>query len=59
MTIFPIVRELYANAYEHKDFRVFVREKMVSFDLITINRYYQLLNINNDEYHSLIEGELD
>ena len=56
--VVPVVREFYVNAAEHQNFKVFVRSKMILFDHSTINRYYELPDIENDEYHNLIEGEL-
>ena len=45
-----VVREFYANAKEHRDKKVFVRGKWVSFDRTAINRHYRLTNIDDDEY---------
>ena len=57
--VVPIVREFYANMEEHKNFRIFVRGKWVAFDRTTINRYYNLPNINNDEYEHMSKGEVN
>ena len=57
--VISIVKECYVNTHEHQDYRMFVRRKMVLFNKTTINRYYELPDIENDEYHNLIEGELD
>ena len=35
--VVPVVKEFYANAIEHKDYRDFVRGKWVLFDRTTIN----------------------
>ena len=46
----PVVREFYANAKEHKDKRAFVRGKWVPFDRTTINKHYNLPDIEGDKY---------
>ena len=53
-TVVPVVREFYANVEEHRNFRVFVRGRWVPFDQTTINRHYNLPNINNDEYERML-----
>ena len=55
--VVPIVREFYANGKERDDFRVFVRGKWVKFDRTTINHYYGLADIENDQYQALLESE--
>ena len=55
--VVPIVREFYANGKESDDFRVFVRGKWVKFDRLTINHYYGLANIEDDQYQDLLESE--
>ena len=45
-----MIREFYANVEEHRNGRVMVREKTVSFDSASINRFYGLPNIENNEY---------
>ena len=57
--VVPLVREFYANMKEHRNFRVFVRGKIVPFDRTTINRYYKLSNIVNDEYERMLEGSIN
>ena len=52
--VIPIVHEFYANAVE-QDHNVFVCRKLVSFDNSKINAFYGLPNIDNDEYHALLE----
>lgn len=44
MPIISVVREFYANAYEHKGRNAFVRWKWVAFDLKMINTNYSLLS---------------
>ena len=56
-TIVPIVREFYANGKEIDEFRVFVRGKWVKFDRTTINRYYGLEDLQDDQYQDLLESE--
>ena len=48
--VVPIVREFYANGKERDEFRVFVRGKWVKFDCSTINHYYGLADIEDDQY---------
>ncbi|XWS44637.1 hypothetical protein CRYUN_Cryun15aG0065300 [Craigia yunnanensis] len=54
-TVVSVVREFYANSIKHHDYRVFVRGKQVSFDRTTINQYFGVPNINNDEYFTAID----
>ena len=56
--VMSLVRESYANAKEHDDFKIFVRGKWVSFDRSIINHFYQLPDID-DEYSQYIADELD
>ena len=56
--ITPVVREFYANATERNDFIVKVRGVKVSYSAAAINEYYELPNIDNDDY-SLSESNLD
>ena len=57
--VVPVVREFYANVEEHRNFRVFVRDRWVPFDWTTINRHYNLPNINNDEYERMLQDEVN
>ena len=52
-----LVLEFYANAYKHQN--IFVSGNMVPFDRSTINRYYDLLDIDKDGYHSLLETQIN
>ena len=54
--VVPIVKEFYANGKERDEFRVFVRGKWVKFDRTTINRYYGLADIEDDQYQALLES---
>ncbi|PON97548.1 hypothetical protein TorRG33x02_067500 [Trema orientale] len=56
---YEISAEFYVNAKEHNDFKVFVRDKWVSFHRSTINRYYKLPDIDNDEYCELQDQGVD
>ena len=47
--IVPMVREFYANAIEHHDYRI-VMGKQVPFDKTIISQYFGVSNIDNDEY---------
>ena len=55
--VVPIVREFYANGKERDDLRVFVRGKWVKFDRTTINHYYGLNDLEDDQYQDLLENE--
>ena len=48
-----LVRELYANLPEHRDRRVFVRGKWVSFRRDTINTFYGLQEVDNSAFDVL------
>ena len=52
------MQEFYANISE-SNLLVFVKGKLVSFDNSTINRFYKLSDIDNDEYSTYMSGELD
>ena len=58
-TVLPLGRKFYANAYEHEKFRTFVRHKMAVFDQTTINQYFSLPNIDDDEYSTYLFEDLD
>ena len=51
-----VVQEFYANMEEHRNFRVFMRGKWVAFDKTTINKHYNLPNIDNDRYEHILKG---
>ena len=55
--VVPIVREFYVNVKERDDLWVFVRGKWVKFDRTTINHYYGLVDIDDDQYQDLLESE--
>ena len=55
--VVPIVRKFYANGKERDGFRVFVRGKWVAFDRTTINGYYELLDLADDQYQALLESD--
>ena len=57
--IVPVVREFYANMEEHRNFQVFMRGKIVPFDRTTINKYYNLPNIDNDGYEHMLQGSIN
>ena len=50
LVVVPIVREFYANGKEGDGFQVFVRGKWVAFDRTTINIYYGLFDLEDDQY---------
>ena len=43
---------------ERDGFKVFVRGKWVSFNRTTINNFYRLNNVDDDEYHTLIKNDV-
>ena len=55
--VVPIIREFYANGKERDEFWVFVRGKWVKFDRTTINHYYDLADIEDDQYQALLESD--
>ena len=57
--VLPLVREFYANIEEYRNFQVFVRGKMVLFNRTTINKYYNLPNIENDGYEHMLKGSIN
>ena len=50
LPIRPIVREFYANAFEVKEEKAFVRGNLVPFDVSTIKKFYGLKIYLMDEY---------
>ena len=57
LAVVPTVKEFYVNGIERDHFKVFVRGKWVSFDPTTINHFYGLEDLNDEEYHPLIETD--
>ena len=57
LVVVLIVREFYANGKEMDGFRVFFRGKWVAFDRTTINGYYGLVDIEDDQYQALLESD--
>ena len=57
LAVVLIVREFYANGIAEEDFKVMVRGKKVPFDRTIINKYYELEDVEEDEYHPLIEND--
>ena len=53
--ILHVVREFYANAYEHQGSVARVRGKAVAFDRTTLNRFYGLEDIEYDEYSTYVD----
>ena len=56
-TMVLVVQEFYANGIERDGLTVMVRGKLVPFDRTTINRYYGLTDIDDNEHHPLIEND--
>lgn len=59
LAVLLVVREFYANAIEHRNYHAFVRGKWVPFDRTTINQYYGLSDIDNDDYQEMVGGDLN
>ena len=57
LAVVLIVREFYATGKERDGFRVFVKGKWVPFDRTTINGYYGLADIEDDQYQALLESD--
>ena len=53
--ILPMVREFYANAYEHHGSVAIVRGKAVASDRTMLNRFYGLEDIEYDEYSTYVD----
>lgn len=51
----PVVREFYANGKEHKNKKVFVRGKFVSFVSTSINKVYGLSDVDDSRYQHFCE----
>ncbi|PON88684.1 hypothetical protein TorRG33x02_155890 [Trema orientale] len=49
--ISPIARDFYANVYEHEGNQINVRGKVITFDNHAINHFYELPDIEDDDYH--------
>lgn len=49
-TVISVVKEFYANAWETKNYVVQVHGKLVSYARTTINSYYNLRDIDVDDY---------
>ena len=56
-TVVLVVREFYANGIEQDGFTIMVKRKRVPFDRSTINKYYGLSDIQDDEYQSSVESD--
>ena len=59
IAILSVVREFYANAYEHQGSVARVRGKAVAFDRTTLSRFYGLENIEYDEYSAYVDDHVD
>lgn len=51
--LIPVVKEFYTNAGEYRDIQVFVKSKWFPFDSTSINRLYNLSDVDDDEYSKL------
>ncbi|PON64024.1 hypothetical protein PanWU01x14_127910 [Parasponia andersonii] len=49
-SISPVVRDFYANVYEHERNQMNMRGKVITFDSHAINHFYELLDIEDDAY---------
>ena len=50
-----VVREFYGNLCAKEEMKVWVRDKWVPFDSETINRFYNLPSVNDEDYQTLLE----
>lgn len=50
-----VVREFCVDAIEHRDFREFVRGKWIAFDRTSINKFYNLPDVDKDDYFKFRE----
>lgn len=57
-SVIPVVREFYANVTEDYSSKTVMQGKQVAFNNATINKYFNLSKIRNDDYHTYLE-ELD
>ena len=55
--VVPIVREFYANGMKRDGYKVFVKGKWVPFDQTTINNYYGLNNVDDEEYQAIVDND--
>lgn len=44
---------------EHRDFRVFVRSKLIVFDRTSINRFCSLSDVDNNDYSKIHEEDMN
>lgn len=58
-TLISVLKELYANARKLRDFKVFVSCKWIPFNRTSINMFYNLLDIDDDQYSRLHEKGVD
>ena len=57
--IVPVVTEFYANVPKHHHQKVFVRGKQVAFSGHAINVFFNLPDIENDDYIAFLGGKID
>ena len=57
--IVPVVTEFYANVPKHHHQKVFVRGKQVAFSGHAINVFFNLPDIENDDYTAFLGGKID
>ena len=55
--VVSVFRELYANGMERDEYNIFVKGKWVPFDWTTINNYYGLDNVEDEEYHAILDND--
>lgn len=53
-TVMPVVQEFYANVLEHENGFTFCKGKQVPFDSLTINQFFNILEIEEDEYANYV-----
>ena len=55
--VVPIVREFYANGMDRDGYKAFVQGKWVPFDRTSINNYYGLDNVDDEEYQAILDSD--
>ena len=58
-TILPLVREFYANAFEHQGSVAQVPGKLVKFNCTTLKWYYSLQDIKYDEHSAYVSEHVN
>lgn len=54
--LMPVMCKFYTNAKDYMDLKVYVRGKRIQFNRTSINRFYGLLNIDEDDFFKMREA---